>query len=206
LLIILHQANKPIDDLSGHLSSSAKAMQKEITQLEFSFKLINDTNTSNKLRLQLINEIKNKYGQYLPDLKTEQDYLNNMSKVMTVLNFELAKKFDIMRLQGVADKQLGRSVELLDKERALSEEIQKINEKTRKAEKGGFSLSNVLGAVSGSEQIKKLNKQLENVRKESKIIEDAWTKTSKELKALVGNVPELDKNLFGGPTTRRWFR
>ena len=196
----IHQANKPIDDLSGHLSSSAKAMQKEITQLEFSFKLINDTNTSNKLRLQLINEIKNKYGQYLPDLKTEQDYLNNMSKVMTVLNFELAKKFDIMRLQGVADKQLGRSVELLDKERALSEEIQKINEKTRKAEKGGFSLSNVLGAVSGSEQIKKLNKQLENVRKESKIIEDAWTKTSKELKALVGNVPELDKNLFG-PTT-----
>ena len=197
----IHQANKPIDDLSGHLSRSAKAMQKEITQLEFSFKLINDTNTSNKLRLQLINEIKNKYGQYLPDLKTEQDYLNNMSKVMTVLNFELAKKFDIMRLQGVADKQLGRSVELLDKERALSEEIQKINEKTRKAEKGGFSLSNVLGAVSGSEQIKKLNKQLENVRKESKIIEDAWTKTSKELKDLVGDVPELDKNLFGGPTT-----
>ena len=197
----IHQANKPIDDLSGHLSSSAKAMQKEITQLEFSFKLINDTNTSNKLRLQLISEIKNKYGQYLPDLKTEQDYLNNMSKVMTVLNTELAKKFDIMRLQGVADKQLGRSVELLDKERALSEELQKINEKTRKAEKGGFSLSNVLGAVSGSEQIKKLNKQLENVRKESKIIEDAWTKTSKELKDLVGDVPELDKNLFGGPTT-----
>ena len=131
-------------------------MQKEITQLEFSFKLINDTNTSNKLRLQLISEIKNKYGQYLPDLKTEQDYLNNMSKVMTVLNTELAKKFDIMRLQGVADKQLGRSVELLDKERALSEELQKINEKTRKAEKGGFSLSNVLGAVSGSEQIKKI--------------------------------------------------
>ena len=122
----IHQANKPIDDLSGHLSSSAKAMQKEITQLEFSFKLINDTNTSNKLRLQLISEIKNKYGQYLPDLKTEQDYLNNMSKVMTVLNTELAKKFDIMRLQGVADKQLGRSVELLDKERALSEELQKI--------------------------------------------------------------------------------
>jgi tape measure domain-containing protein len=196
----IHQANKPIDDLSGHLSSSAKAMQKEITQLEFSFKLINDTNTSNKLRLQLINEIKNKYGQYLPDLKTEQDYLNNMSKVMTVLNTELAKKFDIMRLQGVADKQLQRSVELLDKERALSEELQKINEKTRKAEKGGFSLGNVIGAVSGSEQIKKLNKQLENVRKESIIIEDAWTKTSKELKALVGNVPELDKNLFG-PTT-----
>ena len=197
----IHQANKPIDDLSGHLSSSAKAMQKEITQLEFSFKLINDTNTSNKLRLQLISEIKNKYGQYLPDLKTEQDYLNNMSKVMTVLNTELAKKFDIMRLQGVADKQLGRSVELLDKERALSEELQKINEKTRKAEKGGFSLSNVLGAVSGSEQIKKLNKQLENVRKESKIIEDAWTKTSKELKDLVGDVPKLDENLFGGPTT-----
>ena len=45
---------------------------------------------------------------------------------MTVLNTELTKKFNIMRLQGVADKQLERSVQLLDKERTLNEDLQKI--------------------------------------------------------------------------------
>ena len=76
-------------------------------------------------RRKKINDIKNKYGQYLPDLKTEQDYLNNMSTVMTVLNTELAKKFQIMKLQGVADKQLQRSVQLAEQEEKLTREIAK---------------------------------------------------------------------------------
>lgn len=193
----IYQANKPIDDLSGYLSSSAKAMQKEMTQLQFNFKLINDTNTSNSLRLKLINEIKNKYGQYLPDLKTEQDYLNNITKVMTVLNTELTKKFNIMRLQGVADKQLERSVQLLDKERTLNEDLQKIREKTRKQEKGGLNVFNAIGAVGSSRQIGKLYDQLEKVKKESVIIEEAWKKTSKELQDLIGVVPVLNQELFG---------
>lgn len=192
----IYQANKPIDDLSGYLSSSAKAMQKEMTQLQFNFKLINDTNTSNSLRLKLINEIKNKYGQYLPDLKTEQDYLNNITKVMTVLNTELTKKFNIMRLQGVADKQLERSIQLLDKERTLNEDLQKIREKTRKQEKGG-GVFNTIGAITGSRQIGKIYNELEKVKKESVIIEEAWKKTSKELEDLIGVVPVLNQELFG---------
>ena len=192
----IYQANKPIDDLSGYLSSSAKAMQKEMTQLQFNFKLINDTNTSNSLRLKLINEIKNKYGQYLPDLKTEQDYLNNITKVMTVLNTELTKKFNIMRLQGVADKQLERSIQLLDKERTLSEDLQKIREKTRKQEKEA-GVFNTIGAISGSRQIGKIYNELEKVKKESVIIEEAWKKTSKELEDLIGVVPVLNQELFG---------
>ena len=193
----IYQANKPIDDLSGYLSSSAKAMQKEMTQLQFNFKLINDTNTSNSLRLKLINEIKNKYGQYLPDLKTEQDYLNNITKVMTVLNTELTKKFNIMRLQGVADKQLERSVQLLDKERTLNEDLQKIREKNRKLETGGFGFFNAIGAIGSSRQIGKIYNELEKVKKESVIIEDAWKKTSKELEDLIGVVPVLNQELFG---------
>lgn len=196
----IHQANKPIDDLSGHLSSSAKAMQKEITQLEFSFKLINDTNTSNKLRLQLINEIKNKYGQYLPDLKTEQDYLNNMSKVMTVLNFELAKKFDIMKLQGVADKQLARSVDLLDKERQAYFEIEKLKKRNQEIDKKGFSVFRAAEAASNTQNIKALYKEIEKIKKESVVIESAWSKTSEELNKLLGDVPQLDDKLFS-PTT-----
>lgn len=192
----IYQANKPIDDLSGYLSSSAKAMQKEMTQLQFNFKLINDTNTSNSLRLKLINEIKNKYGQYLPDLKTEQDYLNNITRVMTVLNTELTKKFNIMRLQGVADKQLERSIQLLDKERTLSEDLQKIREKTRKQEKEA-GVFNTIGAISGSRQIGKIYNELEKVKKESVIIEEAWKKTSKELEDLIGVVPVLNQELFG---------
>jgi tape measure domain-containing protein len=192
----IYQANKPIDDLSGYLSSSAKAMQKEMTQLQFNFKLINDTNTSNSLRLKLINEIKNKYGQYLPDLKTEQDYLNNITKVMTVLNTELTKKFNIMRLQGVADKQLERSIQLLDKERTLNEDLQKVREKTRKQEKGG-GVFNTIGAITGSRQIGKIYNELEKVKKESVIIEEAWKKTSKELEDLIGVVPVLNQELFG---------
>lgn len=193
----IYQANKPIDDLSGYLSSSAKAMQKEITQLQFNFKLINDTNTSNSLRLKLINEIKNKYGQYLPDLKTEQDYLNNITKVMTVLNTELTKKFNIMRLQGVADKQLERSIQLLDKERTLNEDLQKVREKNKKLETGGFGFLNAIGAVGSSRQIGKIYNELEKVKKESVIIEDAWKKTSKELQDLIGVVPVLNQELFG---------
>jgi tape measure domain-containing protein len=196
----IHQANKPIDDLSGFLSSSAKAMQKEITQLEFSFKLINDTNTSNKLRLQLINEIKNKYGQYLPDLKTEQDYLNNMSKVMTVLNFELAKKFDIMKLQGVADKQLERSVDLLDKERQAYFEIEKLKKRNQEIDKKGFSVFRAAEAASNTQNIKALYKEIEKIKKESVVIESAWSKTSEELNKLLGDVPQLDDKLFS-PTT-----
>ena len=193
----IYQANKPIDDLSGYLSSSAKAMQKEMTQLQFNFKLINDTNTSNSLRLKLINEIKNKYGQYLPDLKTEQDYLNNITKVMTVLNTELTKKFNIMRLQGVADKQLERSIQLLDKERTLNEDLQKVREKNKKQETSGFGFFNAIGAVSSSRQIGKIYNELEKVKKESVIIEEAWKKTSKELQDLIGVVPVLNQELFG---------
>ncbi len=193
----IYQANKPIDDLSGYLSSSAKAMQKEMTQLQFNFKLINDTNTSNSLRLKLINEIKNKYGQYLPDLKTEQDYLNNITKVMTVINTELTKKFNIMRLQGVADKQLERSIQLLDKERTLNEDLQKVREKNKKQETGGFGFFNAIGAVSSSRQIGKIYNELEKVKKESVVIEEAWKKTSKELQDLIGVVPVLNQELFG---------
>lgn len=196
----IHQANKPIDDLSGHLSSSARAMQKEITQLEFNFKLINDTNTSNKLRIQLLNEIKNKYGQYLPDLKTEQDYLNNMSRVMIVLNSELAKKFDIMRLQGVADKQLERSVDLLDKERQTYVEIEKLRKRNQEIEKKGFSVFRAAEAASNVQSIKSLYKEIEKIRRESVVIETAWSKTSKELDKLIGDVPQLDDKLFN-PTS-----
>ena len=197
----VYQANKPIDDLSGYLSSSAREMQKEITQLEFSFKLINDTNTSNKLRLKLINDIKDKYGQYLPDLKTEQDYLNNMSLVMKVLNVELAKKFQIMKLQGVADKQLERSIQLLDKEKQAYFEIEKLRKRNQEISKKGLNPLSAIEAASNTQNIKSLFKEIEKIKKESIIIESAWTKTSEELNKLLGDVPVLDDKLFGDTET-----
>jgi tape measure domain-containing protein len=190
------QANKPIDDLSGHLSSSAKAMRKEITELELNFKLIKDSNISNNLRLKLLTDIKNKYGQYLPDLKTEQDYLNNMTRVMTVLNTELTKKFDIMRLQGVADKQLQRSIDLLDKEKEKTLEIEKLR-KTASG-KAPFSFLNAISAVSANQNIKSLYKEVEKIQKESVVIEEAWKKTSEELRKLIGDAPDLSKVLLDG--------
>jgi hypothetical protein len=190
------QANKPIDDLSGHLSSSAKAMRKEITELELNFKLIKDSNISNNLRLKLLTDIKNKYGQYLPDLKTEQDYLNNMTRVMTVLNTELTKKFDIMRLQGVADKQLQRSIDLLDKEKEKTLEIEKLR-KTASG-KAPFSFLNAISAVSANQNIKSLYKEVEKIQKESVVIEKAWKKTSEELRKLIGDAPDLSKILLDG--------
>lgn len=193
----VHQANKPIDDLSGYLSSSARAMQKEMTQLEFNFKLINDTNVSQSLRLKLINDIKNKYGQYLPDLKTEQDYLNNMSTVMTVLNTELAKKFEIMKLQGVADKQLNRSVELNERERDILQEIATLREEAKQRQKDGFDFLDPVKGAIGSQQIKSLGRELDKVKKESVVIEGAWAKTKKELDDLIGVVPVLNQELFG---------
>lgn len=193
----VHQANKPIDDLSGYLSSSARAMQKEMTQLEFNFKLINDTNVSQSLRLKLINDIKNKYGQYLPDLKTEQDYLNNMSTVMTVLNTELAKKFEIMKLQGVADKQLNRSLELNERERDILQEIATLREEAKQRQKDGFDFLDPFKGAFGSQQIKSLGRELDKVRKESVVIEGAWAKTKKELDDLIGVVPVLNQELFG---------
>jgi len=196
----VHQANKPIDDLSGYLSSSAREMQKEITQLEFSFKLINDTNTSNKLRLKLINDIKDKYGQYLPDLKTEQDYLNNMSLVMKVLNVELAKKFEIMKLQGVADKQLERSVQLLDREKQAYFEIEKLRKRNQEISKIGLNPLTAIEAASNTQKIKSLFKEVEKIKKESLVIETAWSKTSEELDKLLGDVPQLNDEIFS-PTT-----
>jgi tape measure domain-containing protein len=190
------QANKPIDDLSGHLSSSAKAMRKEITELELNFKLIKDSNISNNLRLKLLTDIKNKYGQYLPDLKTEQDYLNNITRVMTVLNTELTKKFDIMRLQGVADKQLQRSIDLLDKEKEKTLEIEKLR-KTASG-KAPFSFLNAISAVSANQNIKSLYKEVEKIQKESVVIEEAWKKTSEELRKLIGDAPDLSKILLDG--------
>jgi len=189
------QANKPIDDLSGHLSSSAKAMRKEITELELNFKLIKDSNISNNLRLKLLTDIKNKYGQYLPDLKTEQDYLNNMTRVMTVLNTELTKKFNIMRLQGVADKQLQRSIDLLDKEKEKTLEIEKLRKANVK--KGGFNIFEAIGAAGNTQNIKSLYKEVEKIQKESVIIEEAWKKTSEELRKLIGDAPVLDDILSG---------
>jgi len=196
----VYQANKPIDDLSGYLSSSAREMQKEITQLEFSFKLINDTNTSNKLRLKLINDIKDKYGQYLPDLKTEQDYLNNMSLVMKVLNVELAKKFEIMKLQGVADKQLERSVQLLDREKQAYFEIEKLRKRNQEISKIGLNPLTAIEAASNTQKIKSLFKEVEKIKKESLVIETAWSKTSEELDKLLGDVPQLNDEIFS-PTT-----
>ena len=196
----VHQANKPIDDLSGYLSSSAREMQKEITQLEFSFKLINDTNTSNKLRLKLINDIKDKYGQYLPDLKTEKDYLNNMSTVMKVLNVELGKKFEIMKLQGVADKQLERSVQLLDKEKQAYFEIEKLRKRNQELSKIGLNPLTAIEAASNTQKTKSLFREVEKIKKESLIIESAWSKTSAELDKLLGDVPQLDDEIFS-PTT-----
>ena len=187
------QANKPIDDLSGHLSSSAKAMRKEITELELNFKLIKDSNISNNLRLKLLTDIKNKYGQYLPDLKTEQDYLNNMTRVMTVLNTELTKKFDIMRLQGVADKQLQRSIDLLDKEKEKTLEIERLRKNG--AKKGGFNIFEAIGAAGNTQNIKSLYKEVEKIQKESVVIEEAWKKTSEELRKLIGDAPDLSKVL-----------
>lgn len=185
----VHKANKPIDDLSGYLSTSARAMQKEMTQLEFNFKLINDTNTSQSLRLKLINDIKNKYGQYLPDLKTEQDYLNNMSTVMKTLNVELGKKFEIMKLQGVADKQLERSIQLAEKEEQLTREIAKQREIEGKK---WYSPIDPVKTNFASFQVNKLNKELNKVKNESIIIEKAWTKTKKELDEILGKIPEID--------------
>jgi hypothetical protein len=192
------QANKPIDDLSGHLSSSAKAMRKEITELELNFKLIKDSNISNNLRLKLLTDIKNKYGQYLPDLKTEQDYLNNMTRVMTVLNTELTKKFDIMRLQGVADKQLQRSIDLLDKEKEKTLEIERLRKSG--AKKGGFNIFEAIGAAGNTQNIKLLYKEVEKIQKESVVIEEAWKKTSEELRKLIGDAPDLSKVLSGNNT------
>jgi tape measure domain-containing protein len=192
------QANKPIDDLSGHLSSSAKAMRKEITELELNFKLIKDSNISNNLRLKLLTDIKNKYGQYLPDLKTEQDYLNNMTRVMTVLNTELTKKFDIMRLQGVADKQLQRSIDLLDKEKEKTLEIERLRKNG--AKKGGFNIFEAIGSASNTQNIKSLYKEVEKIQKESVVIEEAWKKTSEELRKLIGDAPDLSKVLSGNNT------
>ena len=185
----IHQANKPIDDLSGYLSTSARAMKKEMTQLEFNYKLINDTNTSNSLRLKLINDIKTKYGQYLPDLKTEQDYLNNMSTVMKVLNVELGKKFEIMRLQGVSNKQLEKSVELAEKEEQLTRQI------TEQKEIEGRKYYGILDPVKAglaTLQINKLNKQLTKTRQESVVIEEAYKKTNKQLDDLIGKIPQIE--------------
>lgn len=185
----IHQANKPIDDLSGYLSTSARAMKKEMTQLEFNYKLINDTNTSNSLRLKLINDIKTKYGQYLPDLKTEQDYLNNMSTVMKVLNVELTKKFEIMRLQGVSNKQLEKSVELAEKEEQLTRQI------TEQKEIEGRKYYGILDPVKAglaTLQINKLNKQLTKTRQESVVIEEAYKKTNKQLDDLIGKIPQIE--------------
>ena len=197
----VYQANKPIDDLSGYLSSSAREMQKEITQLEFSFKLINDTNTSNKLRLKLINDIKDKYGQYLPDLKTEQDYLNNMSLVMKVLNVELGKKFEIMKLQGVADKQLERSVQLLDREKQAYFEIEKLRKRNQEISKVGLNPLTAIEAASNTQKIKSLFKEVEKIKKESLVIEQAWKKTNFFLEDLIGEIPVLDDKLFGDTET-----
>jgi tape measure domain-containing protein len=184
------QANKPIDDLSGHLSSSAKAMKKETAELQLNFKIINDANTSNNLRSKLLTEIKDKYGSYLPELKTEQDYLSNMTKVMTVLNSELTKKYQIMRLQGVADKQKQRGIDLLDQEKDKTLEIERLREIS--SGKAPFSLKNAIDAVSANQNIKSLFKDVEKIQKESVLIEKAWTKTVKELEDLVGVVPEIE--------------
>jgi hypothetical protein len=52
--------------------------------------------------------------------------------------------------------------------------------------------------VSANQNIKSLYKEVEKIQKESVVIEEAWKKTSEELRKLIGDAPDLSKILLDG--------
>ena len=201
------QANKPIDDLSGHLSSSAKALQKEITLLNMNFKILQDVNVSSKLKSKLIQEITSKYGQYLPELKKEADFTKNLSEAQQILNHELAKKFELVKLQGVAEKQGSKAADLLNKEYELQKQITELERIRNKRNRNLLPYQQTTANFFTNRNINKLNSELEKTKIESRLIEGAWLNTQKRIDEIIGQIPVIEDSFstddgFGSGTEK----
>ena len=193
------QANKPIDDLSGHLSSSAKALQKEITLLNMNFKILQDVNVSSKLKSKLIQEITSKYGQYLPELKKEADFTKNLSEAQQTLNHELAKKFELVKLQGVAEKQGSKAADLLNKEYELQKQITELEIIRNKRNRNLLPYQQTTANFFTNRNINKLNSELEKTKIESRLIEGAWLNTQKRIDEIIGQIPQIEELIVSDP-------
>jgi tape measure domain-containing protein len=193
------QANKPMDDLSGHMSSSAKALQKEITLLNMNFKILQDVNVSSKLKSKLIQEITSKYGQYLPELKKEADFTKNLSEAQQILNHELSKKFELVKLQGVAEKQGSKAADLLSKEYDLQKQLNEQEAIRNKRNRNLLPYQQTTANFFTNRNINKLNAELEKTKIESRLIEGAWLKTQKRIDEIIGQIPQIEELIVSDP-------
>jgi len=205
----INQANKPFDDLSKTISASAKEVKNEINLLNQQFGIINSSNTSQKLRSKLITEIYNKYGSYLPDLKDEKDLTNDLAGAQKTLNIELGKKFELIKLQGVAKVQEEKSLELLQKEEDLKIKISKLEGEMFRRNQNILPIYretfNYFSGLSGG--LEDANSELKKTQSESKKIEAAWKKTNEEIQKILDSIPKIaetgNNNNGGDPTTNR---
>ncbi len=115
------KSSTKLQQLSNDIASETqKKMAQEATQLEIIKRKLADTNTTQAERKELIGEINDKYGSYLPNLLTENSSLEDIEKAYKAINKQIKRKIE---LQVTAEKAQEVYREIIDKKDKLSDYI-----------------------------------------------------------------------------------
>ena len=91
IIAVIHQLAEETEKAVRANTEFAESVEKEQTELQNLRHAINNANAANGERASLIQQLNNKYGQYLGFLVTEENYLRNQEYIYKLLNAQIAR-------------------------------------------------------------------------------------------------------------------
>ncbi|MDF1547103.1 MAG: phage tail tape measure protein [Bacteroidales bacterium] len=173
-------AQKSMNDI---LAKSQELMIEDSRRLDSYKKKLLDVNTSQEERKKIIADINTQYGQYLPQLLTENSTYNEISKALGRVNSQLSKKYELQAAEEKAVELKKRQVELEQDLKKLDDEkigvgwLQELSDKSQKIV-GTFTGANFIAKQFGVEKqyISDLTDELEQTDLAYKSIEERINK------------------------------
>lgn len=149
---------------------------KEKVGLDELFNSLQDVNTTTEDKKRIIDEVNNKYGEYLPNLLTEKSTNEEIAVAYDLVNSALIRK---ALTQAKTNALEIATTDLLNKRLAIQKDLAKVEKE--------------LQFISSTEQLNRLNKQKEDILKEIANIED---KFKTEVAKIDKVAKDLEQNLF----------
>lgn len=188
--------NPEIEDYSNFTSEATKNVIAERAQFNALIDVLKDTNISSSTRKKIIDEINTKYGQYLPNLLSEKESLDNIKAAQDGANKSFADKIKLTALEGIVEKQKARLVELAQDEyeieRKLAEQRKIVASQIPKITGANYvygqsSAQNSVENLQQAASLRELEQRLVNTRKAQQSLTNSFKKSESDLSKLIGD-------------------
>ena len=187
--------NPEIEDYSNFTSEATKNVIAEKAEFNALIDVLKDTNISSSTRKKIIDEINTKYSQYLPNLLSEKESLDDIKAAQDGANKSFADKIKLTALEGIVEKQKSRLVELAQDEyeieRKLAEQRKLVANQVPKITGANYvygqsSAQNSVENLQQAASLRELEQRLTNTRKAQQALTDSFKKSESDLSKLIG--------------------